>query len=433
MTVNIDGATGRNVVREDNTRNIFPADFEEIEDAEGLLYARETPEQGYVTGETLATSQLVAYTEDETAHFVDLGSGNELWTHDVSGYREIEIHPEFFAVSDGSSVTIYSTEDGDELVSEDLSDTIEGVKFHPDGELLCGTRASVALIDPHDGLQFEDTDSDRVDYITISPDGDTIIAHGSNVVDSRIYDKSGFVESISLGPLGQGSFTPDGGYFVVYSQDVDEVWITDPDDGYAEVASVSHSDRPNNDYLPVDNERVYLSNDDNGTFAADLETGNEVWSTSEVLDQRAINPSGEYLYGLDGDGEPVALDTEDGSTSDQHEIPLGVDFYGFARPGASTDGILTGALFYDALESEEIQLTNSTVEVVEQVDQDGEETIVNEYDQGDGGGGDWWPSAPSGPDLDEFGGQLAGFVVIALIVVSVVASVVTDFIPFLGN
>jgi len=51
----------------------------------------------------------------------------------------------------------------------------------------------------------------------------------------------------------------------------------------------------------------------------------------------------------------------------------------------------------------------------------------------DDDGANWWPSAPGTPSVDDFAGQLAGIVVIAVIVVSVVWSVVSDAVPFLGN
>ena len=60
------------------------------------------------------------------------------------------------------------------------------------------------------------------------------------------------------------------------------------------------------------------------------------------------------------------------------------------------------------------------------------EDLEEELEDDDDGAA-WWPSAPSAPSVDDFGSQLAGIVVIAAIVVSVVWSVVSDAVPILGN
>ena len=59
------------------------------------------------------------------------------------------------------------------------------------------------------------------------------------------------------------------------------------------------------------------------------------------------------------------------------------------------------------------------------------EDLEDALEDDDGAG--WWPSAPSAPSVDDFGSQLAGIAVLALIVISVVWSVVSDAVPFLGN
>ena len=465
MTVNIDGATGRNVETDGSTRNVFATDIVTDREAEGLLYARETPEQGYVTGETYNVPLVYHYagddvfraysvpgmdlqfeldlsgdqrrfdvheTENEVAigndsvQFFDLDDGTELWdSNEINNPYQPSIGPERVFVGRSDGVTALNKDDGSVAWSEDLDGNTDGVQYDPVNEVLyANSTETMFKLDPTNGSEIDSVAGPQSNLVDVTSDGEYIV---------NVY-----------------STGPD---LVVYDNDLNELWSATPTD-------------LEEDLTFVEEEGLVVVPCGDTVEAFDLETGNTEWTIQTDNVRKLSMLTTDQLLTVEYDsGDAIRYDTTDQSQIDSHNIPEGFGGRLLASPDTGGDGLLEGALFFDASEGEELQLTSGTVEIVEQTDRDGEEveqsdvhtpehdtnnveewtetvekhttvyeeTIVNEYDQGDGGGGDWWPSAPSAPSVDDFGSQLAGLVVLAVIVVSVIWSVVSDAVPFLGN
>lgn len=205
---------------------------------------------------------------------------------------------------------------------------------------------------------------------------------------------------------------------------------------------------------------MLLATVDDGTVTAyDLDSYDEVWSVDyEAPRQAALLPDDSAFVVNVADGV-VALDPDDG-TEQWHTEFDGGGGLGF-RPVGEVDGIVGDTTFYDAADGREKQLSG-LLTVQEMTDSDGEE--IEETDPGDWGRPEYntadstefmeymehtheyrieeeWapdddgvtlPGVDPGDWMDNPTGAIAGLVII-MGVVTVIAGIVTDFVPFLGD
>ncbi|MCL9812584.1 WD40 repeat domain-containing protein [Natranaeroarchaeum aerophilus] len=534
MVISYDGFTDRTFESTDggDRQQVLLDETEETQTYEGQLFARETPADGFQSGgEYLAGQYYFRQSNDDDTVTLHTFDGEELWSHDTGGLEDMVYSPEDRAIYVCYDTTVerINAADGTLDWQEDYAnDFVRHLCVMEDGHLMASGYLSDDPI-----LKIDRETADVVDEQSVSfnpdglfanPDGTEFATGGNDEI--TIYDGDFETVATVANGLREGSASPDGDYLYTVDQDTDDLvkyeWST-----LDEVWSVNHfTDRI--DDLDAGHDVVAACNGDGYVFTVDTADG-EINSQNQfgTNNIRAVSLRYDESHFIAEDYSDDVSRILDVDTADVTSIfkENNQPATGFSVPSpnaADVDGLVDGALMYDALDSGEIELPLGTFTLDEMTDSDGEEispitdqtitdieaqadrdiedivadieeiesvdditdlndlNLILEAEELDGGeietdstdwsapdydsmdneeygiqisevgdyiieetdlysdddddGGDWWPSV-SGPDFggDGFGAQLAGLAVIAAIVVSVIWSVVSDAVPFIGN
>jgi len=427
MTVSYSGSTRTAVETSGSTRNVFPRDFVTEQEHQGLLYARDTPEQGIVSGETLAAENIVLSAggggdNDIQAHDLQTGSHRfdlNIGSTGVSAPPAVDSNYRLYAV-DGSETIAYDLRSGDELWRVSAGSNF--VFLNADE-----TQAYTYDIDT-DELVAIDTDTGAVnwrysqlswiaDAVELS-DGSLIIAGGD--VYTRL-DPSNQTEMWSHTHDGDGSYIFD---YMALADDEAHVYLSTPDGIFKWDTETGGVDtelyvRNVGDFDIAEHDGTVVAVDGSTIIGYD-EMLSEQYNKSADSNLRSVAGSpnaGELYVGTDADGiHPIEV--SNGYLLDA--LATGADWrFVPAHDYDEIDGFLSNPIFYDATASEEIDMAMGSVEIIEQTDGDGniveqsdvdqpeygtnnandwakevertttvyKETIVNNYDSGGGGGG----------------------------------------------
>ncbi|WP_169732135.1 PQQ-binding-like beta-propeller repeat protein [Halostagnicola larsenii] len=489
MQIEYTGYTDQEVTYDGQERALQPSGFVEDRLLAGMLYTHETPDSGLQTGDTYriggqtiylgmtdSFSSLDMSTGETTPHFEGLIYGPVISNDGQTAY--------FARRGDNNTICVsMSLRDYSENWRVQLTDGdgVNMVHYNDDlEEVYCiDALGELSVLDSQSGTVKEThtADGNGTNYVTDEDENLYWVDGGTDVTFEMFDIESREVKEIDLN-VNNVNFGINSSGSIHYENDQGTVAATEIESG-EQLWSVEYPDL-NVLTISKDYENIFLcDSSETEIVCLNPENGEERWSVSHsdipgggVYQIRQFTSS-ESIYLRNSDSDAIVVLESDGSLqnivqidSDESIRDFGVDL------GENVDAELPRSMFYDATESEELDLQQGVFTIEKMLDSNGEsieeeqswdaspeyETIDNEQfveyvekqteliDTIENGGEDTdedqdvnitWPDFPDFGLGDQFGGDgtgsLLGLALIALVVISVAWSVLTEFIPFLGK
>jgi len=409
MTASYSGWEGVKVQRDDSgNRQIFPD--RKVEDVEysGQLFARDIPDGGLNTGATyVADPTVYSASDDQTTLAIDPGTGSQMASHSphTDQIKEVGVSPDattIYTSSNDSSVVAIDATTGEALWTFDgPADAVTDLAVSPDGTVYAGdgTGGNLYALDPADGSTKWTYTQHQPDAIAVSPDGGTVAVGGFYTNELHAINAEDGSQKWTNTDQTAGTqgivVTADGGSVIHSWMDTNE-----------NIESFNISDGSRN-WSVTGIPALALSRDHSGDIIAGTSSPSleildpldgSVKSTLGLSDSnpQSVSAVGNFLTAVLSDGSVVAFKA--GSQSFNKTLHSGngqgvsVAYNAEVRPDLSVGGLITGARFFDAIDSKEADLRNGLLTMTAMSNQDGDP--IDETS-----GEDWGPPEYDSIDL----------------------------------
>jgi hypothetical protein len=407
MTVGYRGFVGIAPVTDDSgTRSIYPKESVDSETYRGQLYASSIPSEGLDAGATYAADPPIYYGTTERVGSI----GN--W--DISSQSSaVAVSPSGGALyhGDDSNVVGLDTVSGEsEWTYDGQSGIVNSVSVSPDGSLVTVgyDDGAVVGLDASDGSEsWMYSAADYIYDVAVSPDsGSVYIAPGTS--DGSVYALdaadgseswaysgfSGSIETISVAPDNSVIYIA-GGNSTIYAVDSSgsENWTKSTSDTSILGSAISH-----------DGSTLYLATNGDRAVALSTSDQSEQWSTdlSGTGLSASLSPDGQRLYvGSSANSDTIfSYNTDDGSQNSTHDVAGSPDSVSVAynpavRPDLDVAGTISDGSFYDAENSQYVQLRGGLLTIDQMTGQDGSTVETTS-------GEDWGEPEYGNPDIDAY-------------------------------